>query len=468
MYNGFQWYDWGIFIGDTGGTGGTGFVGGTGGTGRTGDIGMTLTGGSGGTGGSGRSGPRGLKGNTGGSGGTGSTGSSGSGIILATSQYRKTSDSILTTSFQNIFWDTIDIQNQNSVIELDQNNIDRINIKQDGLYFIEYSCKSQSISTTTTSTIQLYRNNTSIIEGSIFSQKTYSNEIHDLKGFVICSLNQNDYISVQANRGSEGDLTLVNPINLIIIKLEGSIGPSGSTGATGGTGGIGLSGSAVFTGGTGGVGLPGIIGGTGATGATGSTGSTGNTGAIGLGLTGATGSTGATGDVGLGLTGSTGATGATGATGNAGILVLISPPSNPYSGQHFFNESDGITYSWDSSRSSWLSLTRLSLVWGVNGNLTNNNYVRPLGIVTSTAVGYYLNKLSTVISIGAVRSSTTSSNIYFRRSGVNITSFNWTGTTYSDYGLNIELSTNTILQLYNSGATISNVVLYLEIAWRLE
>ena len=89
MYNGFQWYDWGIFIGDTGGTGGTGFVGGTGGTGRTGDIGMTLTGGSGGTGGSGRSGPRGLKGNTGGSGGTGSTGSSGSGIILATSQYRK-------------------------------------------------------------------------------------------------------------------------------------------------------------------------------------------------------------------------------------------------------------------------------------------------------------------------------------------------------------------------------------------
>lgn len=84
MYDGTSWYDWGLFIGDTGATGAPGGTGGTGGIGGTGDVGPTLTGGTGApgtagaTGGTGAQGPEGIQGTAGATGGTGAQGTQGS------------------------------------------------------------------------------------------------------------------------------------------------------------------------------------------------------------------------------------------------------------------------------------------------------------------------------------------------------------------------------------------------------
>lgn len=83
MYDGSSWYDWGLFIGDTGATGATGGIGATGGTGNTGAVGDVITGGTGGTGSIGINGETGATGGTGATGeigltgGTGATGSGG-------------------------------------------------------------------------------------------------------------------------------------------------------------------------------------------------------------------------------------------------------------------------------------------------------------------------------------------------------------------------------------------------------
>ena len=77
MYDGSNWYDWGLFIGGTGATGPAGSTGPAGGTGGTGPVGAPGESATGGTGATGAQGPAGDAGTTGGTGGTGATGSTG-------------------------------------------------------------------------------------------------------------------------------------------------------------------------------------------------------------------------------------------------------------------------------------------------------------------------------------------------------------------------------------------------------
>lgn len=398
VYNGSSWVDWGLFIGDTGGTGntgdtgGTGSIGNTGGTGGTGQIGPTLTGG---------------------------TGGSGGGVQLSAAQYRCSNTITATTAFADVYFDTVDIQNNSMIIKLDTTNKNRIYILRDGLYFIEYGTRVLPSTTTTTSNMRLYKNSTSVIPGSDFTQKTYQNETQDFKGFVIANLISGDYIALQMSRGTEGELTFPAPITLTIYSLIGAIGSSGSTGGTGNTG---APGSSVYTGGTGGTGGVGPIGN-------------------------------------IGLTGGTGNTGASGF-----IYTTSTTPSNPNVGSHWFNPNDNIMYYWDISRSCWLSINRLSFGFGSTNNISNA-YIKPMGTITNTAVGYYVSHISKIVSIHISRSNSTASTISIRNLRVEITSLSLpAATTYGDISTNISISSGSILQLYVT-STISNPIITLELAW---
>lgn len=166
MYDGVKWYDWGQFIGDTGGTGGTGktgATGATGGSGGTGEIGPTLTGGTGSTGDTGGTGDLGLTGgtgatgstgdtgatgntgntgntgatgsigSTGGTGGSGGTGKQGDAVSLSALQVRRTANLTLTTSWQTVSFDTLDLEHDNTILEQDPVDDSIIRIKENGV-----------------------------------------------------------------------------------------------------------------------------------------------------------------------------------------------------------------------------------------------------------------------------------------------------------------------------------------------
>ena len=167
------------------------------------------------------------------------------------------------------------------------------------------------------------------------------------------------------------------------------IGPTGELGSVG----AGVTGATGFTGETGATGATGLTGATGVTGLTGATGATGATG-----LTGATGVTGpsfkslqeayedgntitvdnSNGTVEIGATGvsttipalrlgtinpfpTTELTGPTGALGASGSGALAT-------------DLDGTLYSYDATRSKWLSVAELQYTFGKNGN-ANDNYL---------------------------------------------------------------------------------------------
>lgn len=391
MYDGIHWYDWGLFIGDTGGTGGTGEKGGTG------AIGPTLTGGTG---------------NTGGSGGTGA---SGSGVHLAASQYQCTSTITATTTFTDVSFDTTNIENYNTVIKKNSTNTNQINIYSSGFYYIEYGTRSLASSTITTSNMQLYKNGTTIIPGSSFTQKTYQNETQDFTGFAIAEFSAGDYFTLQLSRGSEGSLTFPGPTNLAIHQLLGATGATGSRGLTGGSGGTGKDGSAVATGATGSRGL-------------------------------------------------TGGTGGTGNTGHSGVSVIVQSTSPVGSvGELWYNTADNLLYYYDPIRLCWLSQNRQTLVF--SASTANGAYLRPDGTVNNSSAGYYIGKTAIVVSVSAYRTNTNSTTMSLRNLGTSLSTYSWTSNSWFDNNYDLNLSAGTILQMYSS-SSCSNVVVSLEIAWR--
>lgn len=168
-----------------------------------------------------------------------------------------------------------------------------------------------------------------------------------------------------------------------------------------------------------------------------------------------------------GGTGNTGTTGNTGAQGLPGIISSSTAPLNPVDGQHWYNTSTKLTYAWDSSRSKWLSISRITLLFGANGNLTSNNYIRPIAIVTNSAAGFNIIRNATIVSISSRKTDTNTSTISFRNNTTNLTSFSsGASRDYSNLNYNFDIAAGTILQMYSSGATISNPVIAVELAWR--
>lgn len=225
----------------TGPTGASGLVGSTGPTGARGSTGptgaaSTVTGptgplGTGPTGPTGESstvtGPTGPSpGSTGPTGPVGSTGPTGStGLSVASAQIRASSaDVTLTGSYADLTFDTVDVENNDVVIDADTAN-NKIIVKVTGYYLIQYNVIA-AIGNGCTSQFRAVKNDSTLINGTetgvLLGTSCGATNTEQVCVAIVASLSANDTVKVQGKRPGGSNTTLAKAgRSLIVTKIQG-------------------------------------------------------------------------------------------------------------------------------------------------------------------------------------------------------------------------------------------------------
>lgn len=159
------------------------------------------------------------------------------GSQLALVVARRTTNYDIGTAYADMTFDTTDIETDSSVIEHNNTNTERIDIKADGEYEIHFACQNDpTLGTGSFNNFygRLYKNGTTLIPGSEIQGANYGTASEIISGIshtVFVSLVNGDYVTVQYMSSITGQDTLYNP-TFAIKKLEGSLqGPQGPAGA---------------------------------------------------------------------------------------------------------------------------------------------------------------------------------------------------------------------------------------------
>ncbi len=148
---------------------------------------------------------------------------------LVALQVREAPFAFSTSGFADIDFSTVDIENDPNVLERNDTNIDRIDIKEDGLYLISYSIAydhpgfSESVVN-----IRMRENDSTVIPGSESQSSSadaglFGNDKQDQVGQVfIADLNTSDFISLQISASVA--VSSVSDLNLTVVKLDSVVG----------------------------------------------------------------------------------------------------------------------------------------------------------------------------------------------------------------------------------------------------
>ncbi len=137
---------------------------------------------------------------------------------------------MLTTSYQDITMDTVDLANNTNVLERDATNTNRINIKETGYYSIYYSVPCRPTPSVTDIMTRVLKNNITELPGSYVLQNLYQNETHSQDREFFAYFTAGDYISLQARSGIVTVTTFAGHL-FSVIKLDGVKGDTGSPGS---------------------------------------------------------------------------------------------------------------------------------------------------------------------------------------------------------------------------------------------
>lgn len=172
-----------------------------------------------------------------------------SGIAPATAadqpsvQARRTTAYSLTTSFVDINFDATDVENTIATVEHDNTNVDRVLIKQNGLYLVTYHFDLDQPPSSSTQDVeaQVRVNDTSVVNGSrarttVFDDSSIvgSNFKNSIGKSFIANLSSGDFLSVQLRRvqiGGTGSFSTRTNGIFTVTRLSGQKGETGQTGA---------------------------------------------------------------------------------------------------------------------------------------------------------------------------------------------------------------------------------------------
>ena len=130
----------------------------------------------------------------------------------------------------------------------------------------------------------------------------------------------------------------------------------------------------------------------------------------------------------------------------------------------------GILYTYDSTRSKWLSVQRMFLTFGRKGKTKNQFLAFGSGELYSNNSGYRLARNATIVSITGQLDASGTCDMRIRRndSATNIVTLNISSAIGdSDTTLNVDLSANDYMQSYlDSAAKVEDPMVVVEIAWR--
>jgi len=139
--------------------------------------------------------------------------------------------------------DVTDVESDDSVIEHDDTNTDRIQIKEDGIYEVSFKVVPDLASATyVTVTVEgrIRLNDTSVVPGSQVLEGSWANgdDIMD-EGLDVCVIDEfsaGDYLTLQLMYSQDTPDSIGTQSGLIVVvrKLDGVTGATGPTGAAGG------------------------------------------------------------------------------------------------------------------------------------------------------------------------------------------------------------------------------------------
>lgn len=144
-------------------------------------------------------------------------------------QVRRSTNFAIPTSFADIVFDTTDVENDTSVLELNGANADRIDAKDTGLYMVSYQCSVDADAGEETMTMRVRINDTTVIPGSL---RTISedDEINDIGNVFLVELTAGDFLTFQIEAAGTGNVLQADS-TYTITRLRGTKGEKGDTGS---------------------------------------------------------------------------------------------------------------------------------------------------------------------------------------------------------------------------------------------
>jgi hypothetical protein len=159
--------------------------------------------------------------------------STASGVVggpLPCLQVRRTTPYYFTTSsYVDIPIDTTDIENNTDVLEHNNTNTDRVDIKEDGYYKITYTVSVHPFDSVSEFWTRVRVNDTTVVSGS----EMFVRHIDDIGGTsdaFIDYLYDGDFITLQAKSSNSNGHTDTD-IVMTVVKLQGFQGPQGPAGS---------------------------------------------------------------------------------------------------------------------------------------------------------------------------------------------------------------------------------------------
>lgn len=152
----------------------------------------------------------------------------GAGETLAVAQARRTTSLTMSTTWQDISFDTTDVETDATVVDHEAGTPDRITVKVTGTYELVYQFE---VSPTSTGTIsgRIRKNDTTVIPGSTQESITYTNESDIISIVIVADLAANDYLTVQNQLSTAG--TMSANATFSVKKMDGTKGDKGDPGS---------------------------------------------------------------------------------------------------------------------------------------------------------------------------------------------------------------------------------------------
>jgi len=152
-------------------------------------------------------------------------------VDLPSLQIRRTTSYSTPNDFTDVTFDAKDIESDDTVIEHDDVNSDRVLVKETGLYLIGYSFVSSATSAGTLE-IRVRKNDTTVLSGGdIFESNVTTAEPYDAGSRTfISSLTSGDFLSLQAHE-TVGEQVIEPNLTFFVIRLKGVKGDQGATGS---------------------------------------------------------------------------------------------------------------------------------------------------------------------------------------------------------------------------------------------
>ena len=152
-------------------------------------------------------------------------------------QARRTTSVLLAIGLVDITLDSTDIETNSDVIQHDLTDTDRINIKQSGIYLLQYTCSFGPLTAATdTAEVEgrIRVNDTTVIPGStgyagIVRVSFFGgNQLNSISHYIVAQLNEGDFITLQLGLATASTLPTTLGPTLIVTKLDGLVGETGN------------------------------------------------------------------------------------------------------------------------------------------------------------------------------------------------------------------------------------------------